>query len=118
MPIAKPAASAAVIAAAAAADPDLAAPAAPSLDLGQDALTVLQPALAAVLGSDPKSWIRSRTVWAIGIGVAASVIQRHAGHAATAADQASLLNDALGLVQYGSAALAVVFRILAAKPLK
>ncbi len=66
----------------------------------------------------PKSLLASRTVWAIAIAAVASVIQRHTGHTLSAADQADLVNDALGLVQYGGLAAALLFRVLASRRLK
>lgn len=79
------------------------------------------PAPAESPLSDPsaaKSLLASRTVWALAIAAAASVLQQHTGKTVSAADQLALVNDMLGLVQYGGMALALVFRVVAKRPLK
>ena len=73
---------------------------------------VAKPQSAAL--NDAKTFLQSRTVWSALIGIGASFLQAH-GHLISNADQASLVNDALTLVQYGGFVGAILFRVLATK---
>lgn len=89
-----------------------ASPADPFQQILADVLT--NPVTATAALGEAKSLLESRTIWAALVGVAASFLKDH-GHVISAADQLSLVNDALSLIQYGGFVGAILFRVLATK---
>ncbi len=120
-PLAQPAPAPAAVAIAAA-EP-VAAPADPLAPLfpgmaGDPAKAPTLQQLEAVAIAEAKSFVRSRTLWALVVAGVGSWLQRAYGHDISPADQVGFVNDALGFVQYGGLAAAGIFRVLATRSLK
>ena len=107
------------------------APAAPAADISLSPVDLFKdaaglagdvaraPTLIAKLGAieeDTKKYLKSRTLWALAVSALAAWAKGH-GHDISGADQALIVTDVLGLVQYGALAAAALFRVLATKRL-